>query len=138
MGTVVAIIIGVVVIGAVINALSSPQTKLFRRIWSTERTGQEFGSHRREAVEKLLQQHNVNFQASSEALDDAVGSLLAASVEFDLTHKNNLGVQITSVLSKEVLNRIPQGQHLELRKKLMDTQRMDVVAFAQSVKKTTS
>lgn len=138
METIIAIIIGFFVVGAVINGLSSSQTKLFRRIWSTERAGQEFGPHRREAVEKLLQRYNVNFQSSSESMDDAVGGLLAASMEFDLKHKNNLGVQITSVISKEVLNRIPQDQHLELRKKLLETQRMDVVAFAQSIANTIS
>lgn len=139
MGILIGIVVVVLAFGLAANILASPETKLFRRIWSTEKVAEfQFSEERSLAVDQLLARFRVDFTNDSEPLDLALGNLISAAAEFDIKNPNNLGVQVSNVLAGELSRRIPQNTHEEIRKKLNELRRLDVVGISQAIKKTIS
>jgi len=110
MEIVIVIIFTVVVISVLITLLSSPETKLFRRVWSSERTGAY--SAQGPAIDALLEQFGISIPSVGstpdelDRLGDGIGRLMAKSVEFDARHKNNLGVIVTNVVASNLKQRL--------------------------------
>jgi hypothetical protein len=139
MSTMVGIIVSIFVLGFVINAFSSPETKLFRRIWSTERVVEfRYSAERTAAVDALFARYGFDVGGAPDSIDEAVGNCLSAAAEFDLKHKNNMGVQVTRVIAGEMLRKVPKGTMPEIEKKLTDAQSLDVVGFDRVIRKTLS
>jgi len=106
-----------VAVFALPNLLSGRKTKLFRRIWSSEKTGGAYGSQKQsEAVDELLTLYKVDFREGDEALKAKIGDLLADATRFDLKHPRNMGIQVMPVLARRL------AAHSGLR------ERRDVVA----------
>jgi hypothetical protein len=109
--------------------LSSPETRLLRRVWSSERLGGSYAAEKKaEAIGLLLERFKVDFSGPPAELDEAIGDLLAAAAAFDVKYRNNLGVEVTSVLARALLQRIPAGEHPDLSRKLAQAQHLVVNA----------
>ena len=95
----------------VLPSLASRQTKLFRRVWSTERarrTDPRYGAHQDEAICALIDRYGINAKADREALLSSVATLMADALKFDLTYQRNFGIEVVPVLAREMKTRFPQ------------------------------
>ena len=97
----------------VIPSLANEQTKLFRRVWSTERAKRTdpnpvYKTKQGEAIDSLLQKYGVGVSGDRDALLGAIASLLADAVKFDMTYQRNLGIEVVPVLAREIRERFPE------------------------------
>jgi len=127
----------VVVICAVIflpKILSSPETKLFRRVWSTERMSNSYAFEKQaEAMNDLASHFGINPDNAPDEVDEAIGNLLEAAVEFDLRYKNNLGVEVTSVIARNLSTRADLQGNAEVIEKLNQVVKLNVSAFGEAM-----
>lgn len=101
----IGIVVLIIVVAVLITALSPRDTKLFRRIWSAEKTGAFDAQYT--AIDELLARFDVSIPKSSDGADieklgDNIGRLMAKAAEFDLRHPNNLGVLVSRVLAQSL------------------------------------
>ncbi|MEG8219635.1 hypothetical protein OSJ57_03225 [Sphingomonas sp. HH69] len=109
-----AIIVFVVFI---LPSLASDKTKLFRRVWSSERamggstvlsgTHGHLNSAQDVAVKALMERYGISTTASQQELMKPVASLMADAMQFDTRNPRNFGVEVTPVLAREIRNRCP-------------------------------
>jgi hypothetical protein len=97
----------------VLPNLASGQTKLFRRVWSTERAKRTdpnpaFRAKQDKAIDSLLQRYDVRTTRDRDAFLSAVASLMADALKFDMTYQRNLGIEVVPVLAREIRARFPE------------------------------
>ncbi|MBX3594454.1 hypothetical protein [Sphingomonas sp.] len=107
----VAIVIGLVVAAVFVlpNLLADDKTKLFRRVWSSERARptDAIVDAQHVAVKKLLAMYGVRDGDDPHALRKSVASLMADALIFDRKHPRNGGVEVTAVLARHIRIRFP-------------------------------
>lgn len=105
------VIVGLAVVALVVlpSLLADEKTKLFRRIWSTERTGPNSVTTdaQHEAVAKLLVMYGANKSGDPGSLRESIAALMADALTFDIRHPRNGGVEITKVLARHIRIRFP-------------------------------
>lgn len=97
--------------------LANDKTKIFRRVWSSERamggsaafsgTHGHLNSAQDVAVKALMERYGISTTASRQELMKPVASLMADAMQFDTRNPRNLGVEVTPVLAREIRNRCP-------------------------------
>lgn len=97
--------------------LASDKTKLFRRVWSSERamgggavfsgTHGHLNSSQDIAVKALMERYGISTTASQQELMKPVASLMADAMQFDTRNPRNFGVEVAPVLAREIRNRCP-------------------------------
>lgn len=97
----------------VLPNLASGQTKLFRRVWSTERAKRTdpspaFKTEQDRAINSLLQRYGVGATDDRDAFLLAVANLMADALKFDMTYQRNLGIEVVPVLAREIRARFPE------------------------------
>ena len=107
------LIVGAVVIAFlfILPSLGSRQTKLFRRVWSTERAGAtdpRYSEQQDRAIQALIDRYGIQRMGDRDAMLGSVASLLADALKFDLTYRRNLGIEVTPVVAREIKKRFPQ------------------------------
>ena len=99
----IGLVAAVLAVFVLVPLMGSKRTKLFRRVWSSERVGGGYGYEKQhEAIRELLTEFGVDFHADDEILRANIGDLLAAATEFDVRNPNNLGVQVMPVLANRL------------------------------------
>jgi len=97
------IVILVVIVFVLVPLMSSKKTRLFRRIWSSERVGGSYGHEKQqEALGQLLSEFGVDFRSEDDEIKSKMGDLLAAATEFDVRNQRNMGVQVMPVLARRL------------------------------------
>lgn len=96
----------------VLPSFASGETKLFRRVWSTERAKRTdpnpaFKIEQARAIDSLLQQYGIRATDNRDAFLRAVASLMADALKFDMTYQRNLGIEVVPVLAREIRARFP-------------------------------
>lgn len=110
MSTILVIVLGVVGIGVLINLLSDEKTKLFRRVWSSERlmhTNSHMATKQAEAISTLITKYNIVATDDKEELRKSVVGLLADAAIFDKKNPNNFGVEVAPVIARALRMRFP-------------------------------
>ena len=81
---------------------SDEKTKLFRRIWSSERArgSPAIIDAQLEALKRLRTLYGIKKGDTPEALRKSIASLLADAMTFDLKNPNNGGIEVTAVLAR--------------------------------------
>lgn len=114
--------------------LASPETRLFRPVWSSETLGGAYGAEKQgEAVRALMDRFGIDFAQDADLIRERIGRLLAAATEFDVRYRNNLGVQTTSVLARELLRQKGPDRLAELTSELEYMCKLDVVALMDTI-----
>ncbi|SER40293.1 hypothetical protein [Sphingobium sp. YR768] len=102
----VIILIVVVAVGLFYlpQLLSDKKTKLFRRVWSTERSkpSQYVIDAQHEAVNELFAMYSIGETGTPEALRTPVATLMADAITFDLKNPVSGGVKVADVLSRHI------------------------------------
>lgn len=134
----IGLVVLIIVVAVLITALSPRDTKLFRRIWSAEKTGAIDAQH--EAINELLARFDVSIPKSSDGADidklgDSIGRLMAKATEFDLKHQNNLGVVVSSILARNLEGRLHAAGINEFDEQLKMMANVDVAQMAKSMEK---
>lgn len=108
MTTLILIAAAVIGLGLLLGLASSPQTKLFRRVWSTERMGGTFAAEKQsEALDQLINRYGIKAHPDAQHMRQATVGLLADAAAFDLKNPNNLGVEIAPVVARGLRLRFP-------------------------------
>lgn len=104
----VAVVIGFIVL---LPHLASKQTKLFRRVWSSERAGANnphYNAEQGKAIDALVDRYGIDGTADGNVLRRSIAPLMADALKFDMTYQRNLGVEVVSVLARELRARFPK------------------------------
>lgn len=106
------LIIAVIVVGALflLPHLADEKTKLFRRIWSTERAGlrdEHTRNAREQALAVLVARYGIKAKDDKEALRHSVAQLLGDALAFDMKNPRNFGTEVTPILAREIRSRFP-------------------------------
>ena len=132
------ILLLVVIGGALMlpRLLSSKETKLFRRVWSSELLGGPNGYNaQNSAINELVKSYGINFSISNETLGDQIGRLVGSAAEFDLKHRHNRGIQVTRIIAKWLSERVDGESHGSIRDSLHGMQSYDVIAAHDALNK---
>ena len=112
------VIAAIVVVGFyMLPSFSDEKTKLFRRVWSAERsmsgsvvlqgTYGELWKAQDVAITALIARYGISTNASEEDLLGPVRSLMADAIRFDIRYPVNAGIEVTMVLARELRKRCP-------------------------------
>ncbi|MFC4256878.1 hypothetical protein GRI97_14860 [Altererythrobacter xixiisoli] len=111
----IAAIFGFIVF--ILPSLASEKTKLFRRVWSTERamggstiiagTNNHLWVAQDVAVKTLMTKYGISTGATQKQLMQPVASLMADAMQFDMRNSRNFGIEVAPVLAREIRNRCP-------------------------------
>jgi hypothetical protein len=108
MGTILVIVGGIVGVGILLNVISDKGTKLFRRVWSTERMGGSYADEEQnEAINQLIARYQIKQVEDREEMRRSVMGLLAAAANFDLKNPNNFGVEVAPLIARALQLRFP-------------------------------
>jgi hypothetical protein len=135
------ILIGLIVFAGlafvVINLLSNRRTKLFRRVWSSERVGGSYGLQKQnEAIGELLADFGMDFGAGDDEIKASVGDLLAAATEFDVRHQRNMGIQVMPILARRLSAHQALRGRPDIVADLASMAAVDGVAMHRALKRT--
>lgn len=111
MATLFGIVAAIFCLGVLLQFFSDEKTKLFRRIWSTERAGGSQSYMRekqQEAFTTLCGRYELRQGDNPDNLRKSSAALLADAMTFDMKNPNNMGVTVTPVLVREIKVRFPQ------------------------------
>jgi hypothetical protein len=108
MTALLVIVGGVVGLGLILGALSSKETRLFRRVWSTERMGGSYVAEKQaEAIDQLIARYGIKNVEDDQQMRKSIVGLMAAAATFDLKNPNNLGVEVAPVIARALRSRFP-------------------------------
>lgn len=108
MTALLVIVGGIVGLGLLLGALSGKETKLFRRVWSTERMGGSYAAEKQaEAINQLLARYGISYIEDGQLMQKSVVDLMAAAATFDLKNPNNLGVEVAPVIVRALRSKFP-------------------------------
>lgn len=108
MTALLVIVGGVVGLGLLLGTLSSKETKLFRRVWSTERMGGSYAAEKQaEAIDQLIARYGITHIEDGQQMRKSIVDLTAAAANFDLKNPNSLGVEVASVIARALRSRFP-------------------------------
>lgn len=113
------------------------RARWFRRIWASHRVGGEHGTAwRLDATQKLLDVYGIDFSDEIESVRSKLGELFADATRFDVTNRNNRGVQVMPLLAKSVQSLKGDWRHPELNDDLQQMVRTDGIAHYEVMTKT--
>lgn len=120
----------------IIRLFSSNETKLLRRIWSSEKFS-NFDAQR-EAYDELLHLCGVKIISgvegqAKEELEENIMSLVGKAIEFDVKHPNNGGVKVVSVVIRQLLCQLNTAGIEDFDENLNNAQNIDYAAMAKSL-----
>ncbi|MEZ5709916.1 MAG: hypothetical protein R3E02_11075 [Blastomonas sp.] len=89
--------------------LADEKTKLFRRVWSSERARgtPAIIDAQLVALDRLQTLYGIKKGDSPEVLRKSIANLMADAMTFDLKHPVNGGVEVTAVLLRNLSLRFP-------------------------------
>lgn len=131
-----------VVIGAIIGLLTLPQllsgkeTKLFRRLWSSERLGGIHGQKAQsKAIDLLITRYGIDFDDPDGSLHTKIWDLIGSASEFDVKYRRNKGILVSQIVSRCLHGKIVHERHKFTKDMLEMMRDYDVVASHNSGKK---
>lgn len=89
--------------------LADKKTKLFRRLWSSERTRgtPAIIDAQLEALKRLMALYEIKKGDSPEMLRKSIANLVADAMTFDIKHPKNGGVEVTAVIARHLRAHFP-------------------------------
>jgi hypothetical protein len=107
----ILILIGLAVLAFLFlpGLLADEKTKLFRRVWSSERArgSPAIIDAQLEALKRLQALYGIKRGDSPEALRKSIANLMADAMTFDLKHPKNGGIEVTAVLARHIRVHFP-------------------------------
>ncbi len=108
MTALLVIVGGVVGLGLLLSTMSNKETKLFRRVWSTEKMGGSYAAEKQaEAINQLIVRYGIKHIQDGQGMQKSIVDLMAAAAIFDLRNPNNFGVEVAPVIARGLRSRFP-------------------------------
>lgn len=105
---IVAVVVGVAFLYRLI--MGDERSRLFRRIWSSEKlTGERhMAAKQSEAMEALIVKYGIVELQDKEAFYNSTRPLFIDAINFDLRNTRNFGVEVAPVIAREMNRRFPK------------------------------
>lgn len=90
------------------------KTRLFRRVWSSERllhSSPQMAAAQREAISALIKMYGIVHQYDRAAMLHSTTPLFVDSLAFDIVNHRNGGVTVTPVLRRALKARFPNLEY---------------------------
>lgn len=138
---IVGIIVLVIAYGVLHNLFSSSETKLFRRVWSSEKYSNY--EARSKAINDLMRLFNVEISSQVEGeakrkLEENIQNLIGKAIEFDVKYPKNLGIRIVPVLVRHLRMALSAAGINDFERMLNLAGGIDYAEMARAIEKTLS
>ena len=119
----------------IVSLFSSNETKLLRRIWSSEKFS-NFDAQQK-AYDELLRLCGIQIVSGVEGqakdkLEESIMSLVGKAVEFDVKHPQNGGVKVVSVVIRQLRYQLHAADIHDFDENLNNAQGIDYAAMAKA------
>jgi len=123
----------------IVGLFSSNETKLLRRIWSSEKFS-NFDAQRK-AYDQLLHLCGIQIVSgvkgqAKEKLEENIMSLVGKAIEFDVKHPNNGGIKVVSVIIRLLRHQLNAAGIEDFDENLNNVQNIDYAALSKSLDET--
>ena len=135
MEIIIALVVLLIVYGIFVSTFSSKATKLLRRVWSAERTGQHEAKSK--AIDELLVMCSVIIPKTKDDADiDKLGAgivkLMGMASEFDKKNPNNFGVTVNKIIDDDLEIKLRAADLSDLVLQMMESQSIVVGSMQET------